>query len=203
MKTLNFLSRRHLGRKAVLAALTLWVSFALAGPGAHGPGGEHLDGPSTGATASGTPRLEANSEMFELVGHLYAEELSLLIDRYETNAPVLHATVEVETGAIKAIAKFHADHGDYAVDDARLLAVLRRPGEHALVFTIVAGQDSDLLDATLVNRGSEAAPAGSPGQVLRTGLWVLAVVMLTGLAGFYGWRRRRQGRSASNLGARS
>ena len=76
-------------------------------------------------------------------------ELSLLIDRFETNEPVRQATVEVASGNAKAQARFHADLGDYAVDDAALLTLLSQPGEHALVITVTAGEDSDLLDAVL------------------------------------------------------
>ena len=37
-----------------------------------------------------------------------------------------------------------------------MLKALAAPGEHALVFTLVAGQDSDLLDGTLVSVGGAA-----------------------------------------------
>lgn len=185
------------------AALALAGLPVLAGPGAHGPGGEHLDAPSAAAASGGTPRVEASSETFELVGHLYADELSLLIDRFETNEPLLAAQVEVESGGFKAVAKFHADHGDYAVDDERLLALLRQPGEHALVFTIVKGQESDLLDATLMNAHVNGARKDDHDHALEITLWTGGVLVLGGLAGMYGWRRYRQARAGLNLGVRS
>ena len=74
--------------------------------------------------------MEAKSETFELVARLGGGELSILIDRFETNEPVLNAQVEVESGKLKAVAKFHADQGDYAVDDAALLGALGQPGAH-------------------------------------------------------------------------
>jgi hypothetical protein len=61
------------------------------------------------------------------------------------------------SGGLRAAATLHADQGDYSVTDEKLLAVLARPGEHALLFTIVTPQDSDLLDATL--RVADAASA--------------------------------------------
>jgi hypothetical protein len=123
---------------------------ASAGPGAHGPNGEHLDGPAAGAAGTdSTPRMEAKSEAFELVARLGGGELSILIDRFETNEPVLNAQVEVESGKLKAVAKFHADQGDYAVDDAALLSVLGQPGAHPIVVTLLAGKESDLLEGTL------------------------------------------------------
>ena len=129
---------------------TLAMSPAFASPGAHGPNGEHLDGPPATANGSAAPRVETFTESFELVGQLSGGELSVLIDRYETNAPVLNGTLEVEYKGLKAQAKFHPDLGDYAIDDAKLLAALSKPGSHPLLFTLIAGEESDLLEGTLV-----------------------------------------------------
>lgn len=139
---------RHLTATASLV-LVLGFHVAHAAPGAHGPNGEHLDAPSAGATGSAAPRIEAKSEAFELVGLLQGGELSILINRFETNEPVLGATVEVESGNLKARAPFHADHGDYAVADASFVAALGKPGSHPLVITITAGTEADLLEGTL------------------------------------------------------
>ncbi len=194
MKAFFFLNQAGRMRRVLVAGaatLALAVLPALAGPGAHGPGGEHLDAPATAAAAGGAPRVEASSETFELVGHLYASELSLLIDRYESNEPLLEAQVEVESGGLKAVAKFHADHGDYAVDDERLLALLRQPGEHALVFTVVKGQESDLLDGTLVHAAGSAAGLDDHGRGGAFALWGLLLLLPLGLAAMWWWRRRR------------
>lgn len=160
--------RRGLGRAALLliAALACPALPALAGPGAHGPNGEHLDTPAAaaGAAAAAVPRLEAKSELFELVATLSGGELSMLIDRYETNEPVLQARVEVEADGHKATAKFHADLGDYAIDDEAFLKALSQPGEHALVFTVIAGEDSDLLDGTLSVREGGVDDTAGPGH---------------------------------------
>lgn len=133
--------------------LTLLLSLACAAhaaPGAHGPNGEHLDEPgASAATANAQPTIEANTEMFELVGTLAADELSVLVDRYATNEPVLNGTLEVEFNGIKAQGKLHADFGDYSFTDEKLLKALRQPGSHALVFTLVAGNDADLIEGHL------------------------------------------------------
>jgi hypothetical protein len=94
-------------------------------------------------------RVEANSDLFELVATLVGGELSILIDRFATNEPVLKAQVEVESGVLKALAKFHTNIGDYVVDDPAMLKKLSTPGEHPLVITVLAGKDSDLLDAVM------------------------------------------------------
>ena len=180
------------GRVLALAALLGLSGLTWAGPGAHGPNGEHLDGPAMALGGAGLPRVEAHTELFELVGELGEQELSLLIDRYESNAPVLGAKVTVESGGIEAAATFHADHGDYAVTDERLLALLRQPGEHALVFTVTSGDDSDLLDGTL-RRPQAAAPAehatGLPWGRVLGGLVLL--VAFAGAAYVYLQRRAR------------
>lgn len=129
-------------------AALLAMAPALAGPGAHGPNGEHLDAP-TAAAGAVLPRVETFTEAFELVGQLTKGELSIMIDRYETNEPVLNGALEVQYKNLKAKATFHADMGDYAVDDPALLAAISKPGAHPLLFTLVAGEESDLLEGTL------------------------------------------------------
>ncbi len=129
-------------------AAMLAMSPALAGPGAHGPNGEHLDAP-TAAAGAVLPRVETFTEAFELVGQLTKGELSIMIDRFDTNEPVLNGVLEVQYKNLKAKASFHADMGDYAVDDPALLAAISKPGAHPLLFTLVAGEESDLLEGTL------------------------------------------------------
>ena len=135
----------------ILTACLLAVMPVLvwAGPGAHGPNGEHLDSPKTDNPMQAGLRIEANSDTFELVGTLAGGELSIFIDRYVTNEPLLQAQVEVESGALKAQAKFRAKIGDYKIDDPAMLQKLSTPGEHPLVITVIAGKDNDLLDAVL------------------------------------------------------
>lgn len=193
--------------RAMSALLLVASALSIAGPGAHGPNGEHLDGPATTRAASVLPRVEAQTETFELVATLLAGALSVLIDRYDSNEPVLNATLEVESGGLKAKATFHADQGGYAVDDPKLLALLRTPGEHGLVFTLTAGKDSDLLDGTLVSPGSGAATPAKNGaghahgdddhghghdHLLERAAWIGAGVAALGLIGGVAWWRQRR-----------
>jgi hypothetical protein len=173
----------------------LVLLFALApahaAPGAHGPNGEHLDAPGAQTHAvSATPRLEAVSETFELVARLEANELSILLDRFETNEPVLGGKIEVESNGVKAVGQFRADHADYAVTDKRLLKALAQPGQHPLVFTVFAGPDSDLLEGTL----KVGAPHGDHGHGhshLHWWEWAAAGMALLGVTGAaWAWRRR-------------
>ena len=212
-----------LAKATTTAAYLLLVSpAALAGPGAHGPNGEHLDSPATAAVASALPRVEAKTDTFELVAELSASALTIHLDRFETNEPVLGAKLDVETGTLKAVATFRAETGDYQVTDAAFLKALAAPGEHGLVFTVVAGKDSDLLDGTLAGAAAGTAAAAASGAQARTDAqtiakgsagpghdpdhahtwgrvaWVGAAIAALALAGGIAWWRKRR-RSASTL----
>jgi len=186
------------------AALVLTCATTQAAPGAHGPGGEHLDAPTGSVTAAAFPRLQAQSEAFELVAELKGGELAILVDRYETNAPVLGARLEVESGALKAVAAFRPEQGDYVVTDDGLLKVLASPGQHPLVFTLAAGDEADLLDGTLViveaghshdHGHSHAFEYAAIGGGVLLALAAGAVVVLR-------WRRRAQAGDLAAGGAR-
>ena len=143
--------RGHLKRSLLAVALCALALGSHAAPGAHGPDGEHLDAPP-GAAAGGAaalPRFEAQSELFEVVGRLQSEGLSLYLNQFESSEPVLQAQVLVEAGALQATAVFRPEQGDYLLDDAALLQALRQPGQHALVLTVIAGAQSDLLEGSL------------------------------------------------------
>lgn len=203
--SLSPLHGRHPLAAAAIALLLSAGATALAGPGAHGPNGEHLDAPTTAVMASTLPRLATQSESFELVAELRASELVILVDRYETNEPVLGARLEVESGGAKAVATFRAEQGDYAVTDPALLKALAAPGEHGLVFTLVAGAESDLLDGTLVAAaGRAASPPDDHGHShdehdhdLERAAWIGAGIAGLGLlGGIAWWRQRRNGTSS-------
>ncbi len=199
---------RQLLTASACALVLLLHPHALAAPGAHGPNGEHLDAPPTTGAAPTLPRIEAQSDAFELVAELRAGELVIHVDRYQTNAPVLEAKLEVESGPLTAVAVFRPDQGDYAVTDPALMKALAAPGEHGLVFTLLAGSESDLLDGTLVNNaGVDAGNAGhshgdehSHGHELERAAWIGAGFMALGLLGAIVWWRQRRTGSAKLQG---
>lgn len=203
---------QHLLAAAAMTLLLATNPAALAAPGAHGPNGEHLDGPATMRAASALPRVEAKSETFELVAELRASELAIVVDRFDTNEPVLGAKLEVESGTLKAVAAFRAEQGDYVVSDAAMLKALAAPGEHGIVFTLVAGKDSDLLDGTLVSAAGRAVAAAAKNDhghahggddhghdhELERAAWIGAGVAALGLIGGIAWWRQRR-RDAGKL----
>lgn len=206
--TFRFASLKPQAHRLAACALA-WLS--LAAPThlawAHGPDGDHDHtaapakpsvAPSVTAPAPPPPpaATEARSEAFELVASLDGGELSVLIDRFDTNEPVLGAAVQVSLRGIQADATFHADHGDYAVTDDRLLALLLQPGPHELVFTVKQGEVSESVKTALM--GSDEGPdEGHDADHTHLPAWATQAVaaLLAGvvaLAGAVLWRRRQR-----------
>lgn len=168
---------------------------------AHGPEDHGTQASGAAASQQATPRFESATDLFELVAVLTGGELSILIDRFDTNLPVLEAQVEVESGGKRATARYHADHGDYAVDDPAFLALVTRPGEHAIVITVSAKDESDLLNGTLVVPDATARtaaaghahgdhdhdPALERVLIAAAGVVMLALIVVL-------WQRRRRKR---------
>ncbi|MGA0609672.1 hypothetical protein [Caldimonas sp. KR1-144] len=187
-------------RRGLAASLLAAACAAVAGPGAHGPNGEHLDAPSgAAAAADSTPRLESFSEAFELVARLHDDALVIDLGRYASNEPVVAATLEVESGAAKAAAAFDAASGSYRVTDAALLAALHGAGKHALMFTIAAGGDADLLEGSLEVAAHEHGDAVHGGLGVASAWPLAASALFVGGVAWFGWRRR----SAQRTGGRA
>ncbi|HEY0844737.1 MAG TPA: hypothetical protein VGE12_05190 [Noviherbaspirillum sp.] len=176
-----------------LLTLFLFSLITMSAAVAHGPDGDHAHGDApAAATSSGLPpRIDAATEAFELVGQLQGNELALLVDRFDTNKPVLNGRLEVEFNGMKAPAAFRADQGDYAVTDAAFVQALAKPGQHALVFTLTADNDSDLLEGTLAVASASNGHAPVPFPWRWVALAGIAAVVLLTLAAL----RRRSPKS--------
>ena len=127
--------------------------------------------PPTPVSTTIAPRVDASSDVFELIGVLRAGKLTVYIDRFATNEPVIDAEIDVETqgGAMKAIR--NAD-GTYGLD-----AKWAKAGESAdLIFTVTAGADLDVLTGTL------KVPAEAPvvGPAIQTS-WLVASAVAMGI----------------------
>ena len=173
-----------------------WVCGALLLPGLLFAHGDEDHGDTAKAPAAPTVqalRVEAASEAFELVGQLQGDKLEIHLDRFSTNAPVTGAKVDVEGGPLKAVKAIERE-GVYTVPAAGLSA----PGTHALVFTIQAGDATDLLTGDLVVASPEHAAVASAAG-LPAPHWIavtVAAALLAGASVFAWWRRR-----ASSAGA--
>lgn len=144
---------------------------------------DHSGGKPVVASAAGLPTglatAETRSEEFELLAQLKGKTLQVYLDRYSDNAPIENAKIEVESGAFKTQLKAITP-GKYEAEAAAISGV----GEHALVFTIVAGAQSDLLEATLkvgeapVAKAEHAAASGTMWRWVGGGAAVLAALSL-------------------------
>lgn len=133
-------------------AILFLLVFAAPPLAAH-EGHDHAAAPPAPA-ASVAPRLEARTPLFEIVAVLDGRRLAVYVDRAASNEPVSGAQVEVEAGGERVEASEIAG-GLYAAE----LPALAAAGDHALVFTVAAGDELDLLNGTLRVAAAAAAPA--------------------------------------------
>lgn len=103
------------------------------------------------------PRITAASPLFELVAVAGDGSLTIYLDRFETNEPVLGATIEVETPTGPVAATSDADV--YRLD----APWMAKPGDYELLFTVTAGDDIDFLTGTLKIPAPPASPVAQPG----------------------------------------
>ena len=127
--------------RAALAVVAL--AFAAALP-AWGSEGHNHDAPPAGGQGQASPRIEAHSDLFELVGVVDKGQMTVYLDRYATNEPVTNAKIEFESGAQKGFATAQPD-GTYLIK----FDALSKPGGHPFSFTVAAGTDTDLLAGEL------------------------------------------------------
>ncbi|MDP3845946.1 MAG: hypothetical protein Q8R10_05915 [Pseudomonas sp.] len=167
-----------MGYRILLAAV---LSLPLTGVFAHGDE-PHGEAPALSTNTHSLPSGEAHSPDFELVAQLQGDHLTVYLDNYSDNQPVLGATVEVESDSFKATLPAVAP-GTYQVS----ASALNHPGEHSLLFTIVAGEQSDLLDTVLRVSAAETAPTAASNRLW---WWGAAALLLAVAALLFKGRRR-------------
>ncbi|MEC4722239.1 hypothetical protein RY831_24040 [Noviherbaspirillum sp. CPCC 100848] len=177
-----------------LVALAFSFSTAIAGPG-H----DHGDEAPVASSGSVSPRFEAHSDLFEVVGVFDGHELSVFVDQYADNAPVLKAKVELESGSTKAVGEFHEDSGDYKF----VVKSFEKPGKYPVTLTVTAGDEVDILAANLVipdgHAGEDHAHGNDASSPLyqRIGFGAAALIVLALLT--LGVRRWKLSRNAGGL----
>jgi hypothetical protein len=149
-------SMKHQHLTTALACAALFVlpaSMAMAGEG-------HDHGDSAPAASStALPRFAAVSEAFELVGVLSGKQLTLYLDRYDDNAPVPDAQIELEIAGLKFKAEKHGE----AVYEV-VLKEEPKEGVLAITATVMAGKETDLLAGELDIHPAAHAPAATPAR---------------------------------------
>ncbi len=162
----------------------LLALFALA-PAWAGPGHDHDHDHDAPAPAAGPalPRFAAASELFELVGVLDGQRLTLYLDAAATNEPVTQAEIELEIGALKLKAQAQAD-GSFQATLAQPLPA----GVLPVTATVTTASDADLLAGELnLHTDAPHAEEAAHGHGLR---WALLGLGLTALLGGAAWLRR-------------
>jgi RND family efflux transporter MFP subunit len=162
----------HFGRALRALALTAVLCAAIAPASAH-EGHDHAEQPPVSAGA--LPRGEADSNAFELVAIVRGESLEIYLDRFATNEPVTGATLEVESpdGPVKATA---GSDGTYRVA-APWLAKSER--KH-LIFTVTAGDTTDILPLTIQSAPGAAQSAASGDAAPDTHISMASILLVLG-----------------------
>ena len=163
----------------------LLMAAALALPAWAHEGEDHgapaVPAPVVGATARATSATEA----FELVAVPGPDGLTVYLDRFETNEPVVDAQIDVDSGTLSASAR-PLGPGVYRIETEHFA----RSGNYPMTISIQAGALADLMTTTLEISApvtNQALPAdgslswkgaavwGSSGALLLTGLGLVAV----------------------------
>lgn len=162
---------------------------------AHG-GEDHGDAPVQAVIATTTPRLSTQTDQFELVGVLQDKVLTLYLDQFGTNTPVPQAQIALESGSWKATAT-EVSPAVYTVP-AELLG---QPGKHPLTITVQAGEDTDLMDATLeVGPDAEATHSVAHSHFWgEWAVWVGAGVLALAAVALVARRRQKYQRKHRTL----
>jgi hypothetical protein len=198
------------------AALMGVVAVVLLATGARAHEGENHDArppeAMRGAAASASvplpsqARLSASSETFELVGVLQGRTLTLWLDRFADNTPVVGARLRMDIAG--QVIEAAADGEVYRIE----LPTAIDPGSLPVVATIVTPDTSDLLTAELLVPKPGAQPpapdgASAPDAAVTSSRVLLdrmpasalllgaATAILTGVIGWLIGRRRSGAKS--------
>jgi hypothetical protein len=151
---------------------------------------------ASGAVAASVlePRVEAASTDVELLGIVEGSRLVVHVDRFATNEPIDGAKLSLERNGTSFDGK-PIGEGAYLFE----LPWLSTPGSHELLFTLVAGDLSDLLIGTLEIPGPDARAGTGAGSVPVPLLSALAALLALALIIRSARRRRQSGALAALL----
>lgn len=164
------LSRSHRAAASaiVLGAVALVVMALRFSPAVAHSGHDHGDDKAASQatlTLTARPRMAAETDLYQLVAILSAPgQLTLFVDRTDSNAPVTDARLSLLQGDAALVAQPHGD-GSYRL----ALPDLANPGRHALVFRIDAPPGDDLVagDLEIPDLSTPVAGASPSGWASR------------------------------------
>jgi hypothetical protein len=168
-------------------ALCVFLASGVPAGAARADAGHDHSEPEAGIAGAAVARIEAHSDLFELVAAVDGDALRIFVDRFPTNEPVANARIEIEAGPLKGSAQPASD-GTYAFRNA----AFSRPGRFPITFTITAGDDSDLLAGDLVIAEPAASPPARAAWWAERGWWFGGGLLVVLAAIALAWRPLRQ-----------
>jgi len=159
----------HNARVAALCCVA-GIFLSLSTPFAH-EGHEDDDATRSALASSTHPRVTAHSELYELVGIVRGERLSIYLDRFATNEPVADAKVKVAIGDIEPIDAEPVDNGIYTISLPRLA----RAGSVEVVFSVTANSGDDLLVGSLTLPFDAEPSAAASSIAALSSTWIASV----------------------------
>jgi RND family efflux transporter MFP subunit len=159
----------HNARVAALCCVA-GIFLSLSTPFAH-EGHEDDDATRSALASSTYPRVTAQSELYELVGIVRGERLSIYLDHFATNELVADAKIKVAIGDAEAIDAEPAEKGVYTISFPRSA----RSGSVEVVFSVTGASGDDLLAGALT-LPSNAEPSAAADSSIQTLLpWIASI----------------------------
>jgi RND family efflux transporter MFP subunit len=159
----------HNARVAALCCVA-GIFLSLSTPFAH-EGHEDDDARRLALASSTYPRVTAQSELYELVGIVRGERLSIYLDHFATNELVADAKIKVAIGDAEAIDAEPAEKGVYTISFPRSA----RSGSVEVVFSVTGASGDDLLAGALT-LPSNAEPSAAADSSIQTLLpWIASI----------------------------
>jgi membrane fusion protein, heavy metal efflux system len=132
----------------------------------------HEEDATRSALASTHPRVTAQSELYELVGIVKGERLSIYLNHFGTNEPVADAKVKVAVAEGEPIDAAPAEKGVYATS----FPPWARSGSVKIIFSVTAASGDDLLVGALtLPSGTGSSDAGVTSSEVPASSWISSI----------------------------
>jgi biotin carboxyl carrier protein len=184
------LQRQFKALGAVLCGCLASLFIQLAVASAH-EGHDHGDAEKSATVASTYPRVVSRSDLYEIVGILKDDRLSITIDDAKTNAPIRDLAVQVTIGDAPAAEATPGPNGDYSI----AFPDPRRTGSAEVIFSVTGKNGDDLLVDTINLTKQDETGATDPQSRFRNFEFAAGVLLVAALCGFLYALLRKRGRA--------
>lgn len=133
--------------KLATTLLALLVSTFFFNPAIAGPGHDHGDAPTPQPTNVSVPTMTAVSDIYEVVGTVALGQMTIYLDKTETNEPVSDAQIEVDfDGTV-----LKAEPSDNATFVLNIPRSISSRNSIPVNITVISPAGNDLLTGTFIN----------------------------------------------------